>query len=544
MKHRFLLFSCTIIFIISACNQPNKIPQKNNYPSGSLNISINDPVETLDPVKILYRNDWQVVSAIYEGLVGYTEDHDSLEALIAESWQVFDNGKRFTFKIRDSIYFHDNPCFPNGKGRLLDIDDVIYSFNRMLKKSSGNVFGGIFNGKIIGQREYYNSEREHISGLRRISENEIEIVLTDSYSTFLKLLATPSAFIIPKEAVKYYGDQFYKNPVGTGPFRLSIWNHLDEIHLSANRKYWCKSKNGVRFPLLKNIKFTLVLNSSKLLPELLKGNNDLYLTNLSILSELKTNKDFDNKFETRKNNGFPHIRFWEFSFDKNSSLYEHKNLRRAIAADYDPVVFDENSLQNFTPSKSLVPKYLLNNLDSDMDNVYAESMISENITGDVEVCSSIRTISYDSLVSKLKSRNITVNGNILASKYYHHIVNNKPEIFRVSMTPSFPDVEEYYSLFYSGSDKYVNLCNFKNNKYDKIFRLVMLENNVAKRNELCLELEKILKNEGAFIPISYSTQNIYVFPKYVKDFKMKYNIPDFRTIWIDDNYVAKKEIGS
>ena len=92
------------------------------------NISSLDPAFAKDQ-----RNIW-AVHQLYNGLV---QLDDSLRVIpsIAKSWQISEDGKVYTFTLRDDVYFHEHSLFENDVTRLVTATDFEYSFQRLLDKN-------------------------------------------------------------------------------------------------------------------------------------------------------------------------------------------------------------------------------------------------------------------------------------------------------------------------------------------------------------------------------------------------------------------------
>ncbi|GAH05958.1 unnamed protein product, partial [marine sediment metagenome] len=60
---------------------------------------------------------------LYEGLVRFNQEDLSIEACLAESYTISEDGLTYTFKIRKGVLFHDDECFEGGKGRELTAND-------------------------------------------------------------------------------------------------------------------------------------------------------------------------------------------------------------------------------------------------------------------------------------------------------------------------------------------------------------------------------------------------------------------------------------
>ena len=97
--------------------------------------------KTLDPVKgsTVYEN--RCVSQIMETLVQYKylKRPFELEALLLTEMPTTEDDLTWNFTLRDDVYFHDSPCFPDGKGRKLVSSDVFYSWKRMADSSFASI---------------------------------------------------------------------------------------------------------------------------------------------------------------------------------------------------------------------------------------------------------------------------------------------------------------------------------------------------------------------------------------------------------------------
>ncbi len=72
----------------------------------------------------------------------------------------------YIFILKDNVYFHDSPCFENGKGRKLNSDDVKYTFERLARRINNFPNWQLLNNKIVGINEYHNAEIDYIAGIK------------------------------------------------------------------------------------------------------------------------------------------------------------------------------------------------------------------------------------------------------------------------------------------------------------------------------------------------------------------------------------------
>src|SRR6476620_9225510 len=76
------------------------------------------------------------------------DEHLELQPSFAKSWEISENNLTLTFHLRTDVYFHDDACFANGKGRSVNANDVTYSFNRIIDKAVASPGAWIFNNRI------------------------------------------------------------------------------------------------------------------------------------------------------------------------------------------------------------------------------------------------------------------------------------------------------------------------------------------------------------------------------------------------------------
>lgn len=165
--------------------------------------------------------------------------------LAAELPKLSADGKTATIKIKKGIFFHDDPCFKDGKGREVKIDDVIYMFERIAGKTiNSSVYSG-YQGNLVGVEAFHDGKAKTISGLKKIDDYTLEIKLTKVLPRFIYTLSLSDtrASIMPREAVEKYGDELARHPVGTGPFLPKEVNLSSKIIAVKNLNY-----NTVTYP--------------------------------------------------------------------------------------------------------------------------------------------------------------------------------------------------------------------------------------------------------------------------------------------------------
>jgi ABC-type transport system substrate-binding protein len=213
--------------------------------------SLPTKISSLDPGNIGDVYSATVTGNIFERLYEYhylKRPYELVPSLASGMPEISDDGLIYKIKIKDGVYFADDPCFEGGKGRELVAEDFIYAWKRIanIKYLSRNWW--IFDEKIVGLdefREYTKSceSKEDVDysrpveGLAAPDKYTLLVKLNKPNPQFLYILAHGPSAPVAREAVDYYGMDIISNPVGTGPFILKTWHRGSYIELSRNENY-------------------------------------------------------------------------------------------------------------------------------------------------------------------------------------------------------------------------------------------------------------------------------------------------------------------
>ena len=162
---------------------------------------------------------------IYEGLTSIDKDLRVVPA-VAESWSVSADGKVYTFKIRKGGTFHN--------GKPITAADVVYSFERLLKKETGSPYASRFT---------------LVKSVSTVAD-DVVVELTDPSAPFLSQLIVLA--IVPAN----HGD-LQREANGTGPFKLTQWVPDTYLQLAKHDGYWDKG-----LPKLAGLKINIVPEAS------------------------------------------------------------------------------------------------------------------------------------------------------------------------------------------------------------------------------------------------------------------------------------------
>ena len=150
---------------------------------------------------------------------------------LASSWNISPDGKVYTFHLRKNARFHN--------GRQVTAQDVIYSWERAAdpKLDSDNVL--TYLGDIVGIDARHSGESEHISGLKAINDQTLQVTIDAPKPYFLMKLTYATASIVNRENIES-GPEWYRTPIGTGPYKLIRWEPLKMQLYERNADFYSR----------------------------------------------------------------------------------------------------------------------------------------------------------------------------------------------------------------------------------------------------------------------------------------------------------------
>ncbi|WP_415183351.1 ABC transporter substrate-binding protein [Phaeovulum sp.] len=151
-----------------------------------------------------------VYANLFEGLTRFGPD-GAVHPGLAESWQITDEGKVWTFTLHQGVTFHDGSPF--------DAEDVKFSLDRARAPNSANAQKALFEG---------------ITTVDVLDPATVQITLKAPDGAFDWKMAWGDAVILAPETAATAAT----HPVGTGPFAFAEWAQGDHVTLIAYPGYW------------------------------------------------------------------------------------------------------------------------------------------------------------------------------------------------------------------------------------------------------------------------------------------------------------------
>lgn len=172
---------------------------------------------------------------LYDRLIFADENLNPIpgEGQLAKSYEMSEDGMNLKFVLRDNITWHD--------GDPITAQDIKWSIEYSLKTTVlNNVFGNTFKA-IEGATEYLDGKADNISGIV-VDGNNIEIkfakLAPDALLTFTQFAPLPMKHLKDVDPIKFQQAEYFRNPVGSGPFKVEEVKMGNYATLAGFDKYW------------------------------------------------------------------------------------------------------------------------------------------------------------------------------------------------------------------------------------------------------------------------------------------------------------------
>ena len=281
--------------------------------SGStLTLYSTDPL-TLDPAVVGEANSIEYILQLFSGLV--TLD-DNLQPVldIAESLKPDDSGTVYTFTLRKDVKFQD--------GRAVKASDFKYSWERACDPATGSQTASTFLGDIVGAKDMLAGKATSISGVQVIDDYTLQVTIDAPRPYFLYKLASAPAFVVDKNNVDK-GSNWWRQPNGTGPFKLKQWQANTSLVLERNSLFYGEMAKvaSVEFKLWAGV------------PMRLYETGDIDVTDVS-LDYIDEVTDKSGSYYTQLIT-VPELSYYYIGFNCNKPPFDDANVRRAFSMAID-----------------------------------------------------------------------------------------------------------------------------------------------------------------------------------------------------------------
>jgi oligopeptide transport system substrate-binding protein len=482
---------------------------------------------TLDPAISADISSHRYVMQIFSGLVRL--DHElNVEPDMAESWELSSDNKTYTFHLRQGIEFHS--------GKEVIAADFKYSWERACDPATGSGTAAIYLGDIVGARDMLGGESEEISGIEVIGDYTLRVTIDAPKAYFLSKLAYPTAFVVNRDNVES-GENWWRQPDGTGPFKLKQWEAGQQLILQRSQVYYSEpAKLEQVVYLLSGVPMVLYET----------GQIDVVSVYLPYIDRVRdeTGPFYSELAVT------PELSLYYIGFNTAEPPFDDINVRRAFCHAVD---------------KERITKVILRDMLNEADGILPPGMPGydkalEGLDYDVEEAVALIANSTYGNASNLPPITLTVDGygnnipgylgaiiqdwrenlgveisvrQMETDKFLYNLKEEKDEIFVTGWVADYPDPHNFLDiLFYTGSEG--NFSEYSNPTVDTLLDQAAVEQNENVRLSMYRQAEQIIVDDAPCLPLFHGNNYILVEP-YVKGYELSpLGIPDLNKVYIDN----------
>jgi len=529
-----------------------------------------DPVRAGDVASAL------AVARIYEPLLQYSylARPYQVEPLLADGMPVFSaDGLTCTFKIRKGIFYQDDPCFPGGQGREVEARDFEYAIKRLADQKTQSVGYWILSGRIRGLdafreqsgRDEPTDYDQPVSGITVTDRHTLAVTLVEPYPQLLWILTMPYVVATPREAVEYYGDEFSRNPVGTGPYVLAEWKLNYRLDYVRNPKWQQTGRvelypatgsatdgrdgllvdAGKPMPFIDRITDYVVMDPATRWMMFMTGqldSSDVSRDNWDAILDDHLDLNPDLKARQIRLTTGPSLRLGYFAFNmEDPVLGTNKLLRQAMTSAFDTEAWIKLYNGRITRPAGPIPEGLAG-VEPDHDPYpfdldRARDLLARagypdgqdpatgrrlNITLELGRADDAELRQSAELFAHFMSR-IGIDINLSYNNgpaFFDKLERREAPFFFLSWLGDYPDAENFLQLFYGpNASPGSNRCNYRNTAFDALYDQARIMPDSPERTELYRQMSRIIVEDCPWI-FAYQYINVGLRHPHFGNYKM------------------------
>jgi len=243
------------VLLVAACGSSSE-PSGSGEPSastqdagepvagGELTIAIPDTIDGWNPDSAVQAATYQLIRTVEAPLLEVTPDGQDVAPGLAADWSYDKTGTKLTLTLQPGAAFSN--------GSPVTAEDVVFSVEQWRQ---GAQYGALYSN--------------FIKGAKASGPDSVVIMLTAPSSAVLGMLTWSNSAIVPDDFGGKSADEFYRQPIGAGPFAISSSSD-DQIELVRNEHYWDEGK-----PFLDSVTYKVVADTSQRLLQVQSGDAGL-----------------------------------------------------------------------------------------------------------------------------------------------------------------------------------------------------------------------------------------------------------------------------
>ena len=419
-----------------------------------------------------------VTVLLYQGLM-YEDVSGVARPLLASSHSVSDDGKTYTFKIREGVKFHT--------GKTMTVDDVKYSYDYLRDRNNASPGAGDLSmvdsiDAPDGQTVVFKLSRPNAA---------LPMTLTNKYGG-----------VIPKDyfATENARAKMNEASVGTGPFKLKSFKPTSFLALERHKDYWQKDA-----PYIDEVTFVFVPNSASILVSLRNKRVDLAL--LSRPQDVDQIKGAPGLVVQRT----PSLNQKSLDLDLNYKPLDDVRVRRAIALSIDKEEVLKAAIAGYGTVIGTTVAAMQEKWGAPLDQLpyqkpdpeKARALLKEAGMENGVTIDLITIIGYDwmepaavTIASQLKRAGITANIQRMELGVWINNFRSRNMRFTFNDWATSPDPSLLYYRHFHKQPEGADFRNWNNEQASKLLDEGQQVSDPEKRKAIYVEFQKILAAEA------------------------------------------------
>ena len=486
---------------------------------------------TLDPHVTTDATSAQIIVEVFGGLVTIDPNLDIVPDL-AESWDISGDGRVYTFHLRPDAVFHD--------GKPVTAHDVIWSLERVTNPLTESPVVDQYLGDIVGVDEKVAGDAPTISGVRFIDEHTVEITIDEAKSYFLAKLTYPTGFVLDKENVEDNPRNWFREPNGTGPFRLTEYRVGETLKLGRNESYHLGA------PKLEEVELILSGGTQLLMYE----NDEIHIAGVS-LADLDRLSDPDNELYPDLRTAPPNFSVNYIGLNVNEPPLDDVKVRQALNFAIDKQEIASIVLGDLVvPADGILPPNFPGYDESvsgyQFDPLRAKQLLEESKYGDdlanippitITTPGSFgANVSLDmEVVLQMWERNLGITAEFQQTEFATFLKDlhkGRFQMFDIGWIADYPDPENFLDILFH-SDSSNNHTHYSNPEVDALLMKARVETDEAARYELYNQAEQMILDDAPWVPLWFDGESKLLVKPNVHDYLLPpLIIPKLRYVYI------------
>jgi ABC-type transport system substrate-binding protein len=454
---------------------------------GTLCVPVPDEMESFDPAFVWTVEQVDVLNTCFETLTREVQGA-RIVPWLAESFEAEEGGRRFRFRLRQGVRFHD--------GRPFTAADVRYSFERLLKHPNSPDRVALLN--IVGARALVAGQVSELSGLRIVSPHELTIDLETPLSFFPAFLSNAPTAIVPEGATRF--DRSWRDgTVGTGPFRLLRMDKNRSAELQANPDYW-----RAGYPRAEGILFLFVEAPVSSLARFRAGQSSV-ATNLASadVDSLRHDPAFGPRYREA-----PSLSTYFILFNGRRGPFADRARRQAVASAIDVDSAVRALGRNVLRARGLLPPGFVGPDLVDTPNASG----TRARTADVDALCLVHPAyewQYAPLLQVLLAefRRVGVRLTVRTGMFLDHRTE-AIDLYFGRWSGNYPDPDAFmYGALHSDGGAYAEFTSY--GVLDAVALRARSEVDPSVRRALYVDLERMIREEAVLVPLFYDRRTCF-----------------------------------